>query len=100
MRMHILTARTPALAAVGVRAGQLINGPGFRPLKRTVRTVAGFLDVDGTTVFVKRVDEGPWLKGYFRRLWGSHARRIIRGAAILKAAGFARPEPLVAAEAR
>ncbi len=100
MRMHILTARTPAWAAAVAQASQLVNGPDFRPLKRSVRTVAGFLDVDGATVFIKRVDEGAWLKGWVRRLWGSRARRVIRGAAILQAAGFARPEPLAAAEAR
>jgi tRNA A-37 threonylcarbamoyl transferase component Bud32 len=100
MRIHILTARTLASAAVVAQANQLIEGPGFRSLKQTARTVAGFLDVGGETVFIKRVDEGGWLKGWVRRLWGSRARRVIRGAAILRAAGFARPEPLAAAEAR
>lgn len=100
MRIHILTARTPAWAAVIAQAGELIEGPGFRPLKRTTRTVAGFLDVDGATVFIKRVNEGAWLKGWVRRLWGSRARRVIRGAAILQAAGFARPAPLAASEVR
>lgn len=100
MRMHILTAQTPAWAAIVVQASQLIEGPGFHPLKRTVKTVAGFLEVDGATVFIKRVDEGAWFKGWVRRLRGSRARRVIRGAAILQAAGFARPEPLAAAEAR
>jgi tRNA A-37 threonylcarbamoyl transferase component Bud32 len=100
MRMQILAARTPAWAAVVAQASQLIDGPGFRPLKRSTRTVAGFIVVDGTAAFIKRVDEGSWLKGWMQRLRGSRARRVLRGAAMLKAAGFACPEPLAAAEAR
>jgi len=100
MRMRILSARTPVWAGVVAQASQLIDGPGFQPLKRSSKTVAGFLAMDGTTVFIKRVGEGAWLKGWLRRLGGSRARRVIRGAAILRAGGFARPEPLAAAEAR
>jgi hypothetical protein len=101
MRMRILTARTPAWAAVVAQASQLIDGPGFRPLKRSsTRTVAGFIAVDGATVFIKRVDERAQHKGWVRRVWGSRARRVLRGAAILRAGGFARPEPLATAEAR
>jgi tRNA A-37 threonylcarbamoyl transferase component Bud32 len=101
MHLRILTARTPAWATVVVQASQLISGSGFRPLKRSsTRTVAGFIVVDGATVFIKRVNEGARLKGWIRRVWGSRARRILRGAAMLKASGFARPEPLAAAEAR
>jgi len=100
MRMEILAARTPQWAAVVAQASQLIDGPGFRPLKQSARTVAGFAVVDGITVFIKRVDEGPWLKGWIQRVRGSRARRMLRGAAMLKSAGFARPEPFAAAEAR
>jgi lipopolysaccharide kinase (Kdo/WaaP) family protein len=46
------------------------------------------------------VNEGVRLKGWLRRVSGSRARRVLRGAAMLKASGFARPEPLAAAEAR
>lgn len=100
MRMQVLAARTPMWAAAVAHAGQLIDGPGFHPLKRSVRTVAGFAVIDGTRIFIKRVDEGSWMKGWILRLRGSRARRVLRGAAILKAAGFARPQPLAAAEAR
>jgi len=100
MRMQILAARTPAWAAVVAQASQLISGPGFRPLKRSARTVAGFIVVDGTAVFIKRVYEGSWLKGWTKRLRGSRAQRVLRGAAMLKTAGFAHPEPLAAAEMR
>jgi hypothetical protein len=101
MRMRILAARTPAWAAVVAQGNELINGPGFRPLKRSsTRTIAGFIVVDGATVFIKCVNEGPPLKGWARRLLGSRARRVLQGAAVLKAAGFSRPEPFAAAEAR
>lgn len=100
MCIKILSARTPEWAAVVAQGRQLIDGPGFRPLKRSKRTVAGFIVVEGTPVFIKCVSEGGLLKGWIRRASGSRARRVLRGAAILKAGGFARPEPLAAAEAR
>jgi tRNA A-37 threonylcarbamoyl transferase component Bud32 len=100
MRMQVLAARTPAWAAVVLRAGELIDDPAFYSLKRSARTVAGFAVVDGTRVFIKRVDEGSRLKGWIIRLCGSRARRVLRGAAMLKLAGFASPQPLAAAEAR
>jgi tRNA A-37 threonylcarbamoyl transferase component Bud32 len=100
MRMQVLAARTPAWAAVAAHADLLIDRTDFRLLKRTARTIAGFVEVDGTSVFIKRVDEGSWLKGWILRLRGSRARRVLRGAAMLDAAGFARPEPLAVTEAR
>jgi len=98
--MQVIAARTPEWGAVILRAGELIDDSAFRSLKRSARTVAGFAMVDGTRVFIKRVDEGSWLKGWIIRLRGSRAQRVLRGAAMLKLAGFARPEPLAAAEAR
>jgi tRNA A-37 threonylcarbamoyl transferase component Bud32 len=100
MRMQVLAARTSGWAAASAHADQSIDSTDFRLLKRTARTIAGFLEVDGTPVFIKRVDEGSWLKGWILRLRGSRARRVLRGAAILDAAGFARPEPLALTEAR
>jgi tRNA A-37 threonylcarbamoyl transferase component Bud32 len=100
MRMQILAARTSAWAAVVEQSNQLIDGAGFRPIKRSARTVAGFIVVDGTAIFVKRVDEGSRLKGWTKRVRGSRAQRVLRGAAMLEAAGFACPKPLAAAEAR
>ena len=100
MRMQVLAARSPAWAVAAADASQLIHGSAFEPLKQSPRTVAGFTVVDGTRVFIKRVSEGGWPKGWLLRLRGSRARRVLRGAAILKAAGFACPEPLAAAEAR
>ncbi len=100
MRMQILAAQTSAWAAVIAQVSELIDGPGFRPHKRSARTIAGFIVVDGVEVFIKRVNEGSWLKGWTKRVRGSRAQRVLRGAAMLKAAGFACPVPLAAAEAR
>ena len=100
MRMHVIAARTPEWAAVVLRASELIDDTAFCSLKHSPRTIAGFALVDGRRVFVKRVDEGSWLKGWASRWRGSRAQRVLRGAAMLKLAGFARPEPLAAGEAR
>jgi tRNA A-37 threonylcarbamoyl transferase component Bud32 len=100
MRMQVLAARSSAWAAAVADAAELIDGPAFEPLKQSARTVAGFAVVNGIRIFLKRVNEGSWLKGWVLRLRGSRARRVLQGAAILKTAGFACPEPLAAAEAR
>jgi len=84
MRMQVIGVRTPEWAAVVLRASELIDDPAFRLLKRSARTVAGFAMVDGTRVFIKRVRESSWLKGWIIRIWGSRARRVLRGAAMLK----------------
>ena len=76
MRMQVLAARAPIWAAAVEHASQLINGPDFQSHKRTMRTVAGFALIDGTRVFVKRVDEGSWLKGWILRLRGSRWSRV------------------------
>src|SRR5690349_25077564 len=100
MRMQVIAARTPEWAAVVLRADELIDESAFRSIKRSTRTVAGLATVEGARVFIKRVGEGSWLKGWIIRLRGSRAKRVLRGATLLKRAGFARPEPLAAAEAR
>ena len=79
MRMQVIAARTPEWSAVVRRARELVDDSAFRSLKRSARTVAGFAMVDGTSVFIKRVDEGSWLKGWISRLRGSRARRVLRG---------------------
>lgn len=98
--MQVIAARAPEWAAVVLRASDLIGESAFRSIKRSARTVAGFATVDGRRVFIKRVDEGSWFKGWIIRLRGSRAKRVLRGAAMLKRGGFARPEPLAATEAR
>jgi tRNA A-37 threonylcarbamoyl transferase component Bud32 len=100
MRNRLLYARSPEWAATAQRLEALMAEPGFRPLKATARAQAGVIECDGTEVFVKRVDSGSWLKGVVDRLHGSRARRTLRGAAILEAAGFAHPKPFAAVETR
>ncbi len=100
MPIQVLAARTPAWASAVEHASELIHGSAFQSLKQTARTVAGFVVVDDKRIFIKRVDEGSRLKGWILRLRGSRARRVLRGAAMLKTAGFACPEPFAAAEAR
>jgi len=99
MRKHLLHTASPQWAAA-VNLGQLLDEPGFRELKRTARSRAGFLEIGGKRCFIKRVSEGSFVKGLIARLRGSRARRILRGAGMLAAAGFHRPEPLVAVEER
>jgi tRNA A-37 threonylcarbamoyl transferase component Bud32 len=100
MRKRLLYARSPEWAATAQLLEALMAEPGFRPLKATARAQAGIIECDGTQAFVKRVDSGSWLKGVVERLRGSRARRTLRGAAILEAAGFAHPKPLAALETR
>lgn len=100
MRNVVLFAKSPRWRAVATGAGELTADGRFDPLKRTARTLAGYASTDGGRVFVKRVGEGSWLKGWLTRWRGSRARRAIRGAAILTAGGFNHPELLAAAEAR
>jgi tRNA A-37 threonylcarbamoyl transferase component Bud32 len=99
MHLQVVAARTPKWWVTISDANRLIDAAAFVPVKQSDRTVAGFAIVNGTRIFIKRVNEGSWLKGWILRLRGSHARRVLRGAAILKMQGFARPEPLAAAEA-
>jgi tRNA A-37 threonylcarbamoyl transferase component Bud32 len=100
MGNRLLFARSPEWASAIGRAATLTAQPDFRLLKATARTRAGFLVCGGVEVFVKRVDTGSWLQGLVDRLRGSRARRTLRGAAILEAAGFAHPKPFAALETR
>src|SRR5229473_6496839 len=100
MGNRLLFARSPEWASAIGRAATLTAQPDFRLLKATARTRAGFLVCGGVEVFVKLVDTGSWLQGLVDRLRGSRARRTLRGAAILEAAGFAHPKPFAALETR
>src|SRR6266481_5691795 len=96
MGNRLLFARSPEWASAIGRAATLTAQPDFRLLKATARTRAGFLVCGGVEVFVKRVDTGSLLQGLVDCLRGSRARRTLRGAAILEAAGFAHPKPFAA----
>jgi hypothetical protein len=97
MRTVVLYARSPAWRAVVERADELMASPDFRVLKSEARTLAGFLDVPGAgPAFLKRVEVSSWSRGVYARLRGSRAARSLAGAAMLRAQGFAHPEPLAA----
>lgn len=100
MRNVVVFAKTPRWRAVAADAAALTADARFAPIKRTARTLAGFVEANGGRIFVKRVGEGPWLKGWLTRWRGSRARRATRGAATLAAGGFHHPELLAAAEIR
>jgi hypothetical protein len=100
MGRRIVYAASPEWAAFANRVDAMMGGEDFRPLKTNRRTVAGFLPCNGREVFVKRVDEGSWLKGVAARIRGSRAARAVRGSRMLDVAGFAHPRPLAAIETR
>jgi tRNA A-37 threonylcarbamoyl transferase component Bud32 len=97
---HLVYAAEASWAAAAPGVASLLNGAGFREVKRTSRSIAGFLEINGRRCFVKRVEEGTFLKGLIARIRGSRAVRIVRGARMLRAAGFACPRPLLAVEER
>src|SRR5271156_1445135 len=97
---HLIYAAEASWAAAVPDVTSLLNGAGFRELKHTSRSIAGFLEINGRRCFIKRVEEGSFLKGLTARIRGSRAVRILRGARMLRAAGFACPRPLLAAEER
>jgi len=80
------------------RLDELINGPDFRLLKKTSRTLVGIARVDAVEVFVKHVTSEPWVKGIIARVCGSRARKTIRGAQILQRSGFSHPKLIAAFE--
>src|SRR6202167_3281429 len=98
MRLRILHASAPQWLAAAGRLDELIAGPGFHAVQRTARTVAGFIEAGGSRVFVKRVAEDSWIKGWMINFAGARTRRVLRGAAMLEAGGFAHPRPLAAVE--
>jgi len=102
MRARVLFAASPQWRQIGAkfdsRCDSLLDGPGFACVKATARTRAGFLTCGEHVAFVKRVDAGGYGRGLVARIFGSRARRALRGARILAAAGFAHPQPLLIME--
>jgi tRNA A-37 threonylcarbamoyl transferase component Bud32 len=98
MRKRLLYASSPEWAAAAEQIERLIASPGFRMVKATARTSAGFLRWGNSEAFVKRVETNSWFKGILDRIRGSRAARALRGAEILRSAGFAHPQPLAAVE--
>lgn len=97
MRKRLLYAQSPKMAALIQQAGSLMHSPAFRTVKAEARTRAGFLTCpDGATIFLKRNGERSWLAGVYHRIAGSRAARAMRGAKIVREAGFNCAAPLAA----
>ncbi|MGA2410216.1 MAG: lipopolysaccharide kinase InaA family protein [Candidatus Binataceae bacterium] len=97
-RYLIYATSSEFAAAVGVDG--LMAGAALLEVKRTARGRAGFIEIGGQRCFLKEASEGSYVKGLIARLRGSRARRILRGASMLAAAGFAHPRSLAAVEER
>jgi tRNA A-37 threonylcarbamoyl transferase component Bud32 len=101
MRRYLLYARSTRWAELAHELEELIESAAFSALKAEGRVRAGWLEVGaGARVFVKRVATRSALRGWSDRLRGSRARRAMRGATLLEAAGIPHPTPLAALEVR
>jgi tRNA A-37 threonylcarbamoyl transferase component Bud32 len=98
MAIRTLYADAPQWGRAGARLDELLHGADFRIIKKTPRTLAGVAAINHIDVFVKRVSNNSWLKGAFARVCGSRARKAIRGALLLRRAGFSHPELIAAFE--
>jgi tRNA A-37 threonylcarbamoyl transferase component Bud32 len=97
MRRRLLYAQTPAMAALIERADELMASASFRLVKAEGKTRAGFISCsDGRRVFIKRSEVRSRLAGAYQMVVGSRASRALRGANILRAAGFHGATPLAA----
>jgi hypothetical protein len=85
------------MAALIEQADQLMDSPAFRLVKAEGKTRAGFLSCpDAPAVFIKRTEVRSRLAGFYDSAAGSRASRALRGAQILREAGFHCAAPLAA----
>jgi tRNA A-37 threonylcarbamoyl transferase component Bud32 len=98
MKVRVLYASSRVWAGIGNKLDEVVDGPDFRTIKRTQRTVAGIARIDNLEVFVKRVRSGNWSRGIVARLAGSRGRRALRGTRLLQRTGFAHPKILAVFE--
>ncbi len=85
------------MAALVEQADQLMDSPAFRLVKAEGKTRAGFLSHPGTpAVFIKRTEVRSTVAGVYEMAAGSRASRALRGAEILREAGFHCATPLAA----
>jgi tRNA A-37 threonylcarbamoyl transferase component Bud32 len=97
MRTRLLFAASPAYAALIAEADQLMASPAFRLVKAEGKTRAGFVSCsDGGAVFIKRAEVRSRLAGIYEMAAGSRASRALRGANLLRDAGFHCAKPLAA----
>ncbi|SRR5579875_615904 len=98
MGSQVLYAHGPQWLELVEHPDQVIAGSGFHEVKNISRNRAGFIQSPHGTIFVKRLVPGSWFEGMLERLRGSSARRSLRAAQLLDAAGFLVPLPLAASE--
>src|SRR5579872_5146620 len=97
MHRRLLFAESPKMAALIEQAVELINSAAFTPVKSEGKTRAGFLACPGhSVVFIKRTDVRSTLARFVDFVAGSRASRAIRGARIIRDAGFNCARPLAA----
>jgi hypothetical protein len=97
MHRRLLFAESPEMAALIEQAVELINSAAFTPVKSEGKTRAGFLVCPGyPVVFIKRAEVRSRLAGLADFAGGSQASRAIRGARIIRDAGFHCARPLAA----
>ena len=100
MHRRLLYAGSPKWAALIEQADQLMDSPAFRVVKAEGKTLAGFLsNPDSPAVFIKRNEVRSLLNGYSQMAAGSRASRALRGAKMLREAGFHCATPLAAMDA-
>ncbi|MGH7907867.1 MAG: lipopolysaccharide kinase InaA family protein [Candidatus Binataceae bacterium] len=99
MRRRLIYADSRRWAEIALNAEELMNTGDFSLGKNEGRVCAGVLKLEGASpAFVKRAETRSAPHGMWERVRGSRARRALRGAALLKAAGFAHPRPYGAIE--
>jgi hypothetical protein len=97
MRSRLLYAASPEMAALIEQADKLMNSPAFRVVKAEGKTRAGLLSrPDAPAVFIKRTEVRSAIAGISQTVAGSRASRALRGAKILRDAGFHCATPLAA----
>ena len=97
MHRRLLFAESPKMAALIEQSVELITSTAFTPVKSEGKTRAGFLRCPGhPIVFVKQTEVRSKLAGLADFVAGSRASRAIRGARIIREAGFHCARPLAA----
>jgi hypothetical protein len=100
MKTRLLYAESAEITALIERADELMNSAGFTAVKAEGKTRAGFLSVpERPVVFIKRTEAKSWLSGFRDLVAGSPASQALRGAKIIRDAGFHCAMPLAAMDA-
>jgi tRNA A-37 threonylcarbamoyl transferase component Bud32 len=98
MGSRVLYAQSSQWLKLIEYSDDLMARPEFHEVKNIPRTRAGLFNTEYGAVFVKRLAPGSWIDGMLERFRGSRARRSLRAAQMLAAAGFLVPAPLAASE--